>query len=541
MQQRDNSAHSSENVSVDVSDEAGGSQRQPKPRPVPLAFPDDSPKRQRQYGTFGPALVGGGAAPDGDAATTAYEKHLLSPDGKSVPPADGSLWGYLISPQSPIVKMRDHCQHQWVAVVLTILVMLVILFTVFHKSAPLPATGCNTGYGVYLGDYDGVAAYSNCRFGYSGDGMENHVSIGLKRVYTGVKWDSLEYARRYWILSRFITFDSRPATESLMNESEVSVVRTGLSRQQIRGGATGALSNLKVGQRLPLRHFYNLPGPLLAPEAAAIQAEILLAADTPAAAEAELEAVQAYRPTGLLAPRPYRGGEAKHSGGSRNRLAGANLNGVSMREFLLDRGLAVPTEGDLVVYETHRKMLPKGHVAVVVGVQGPFRSLAGVGHRLLDSPVAPHLKGGADATPPSPDDLLRPGQDPKDHFTAAEIIGEHNGTTSISPSAGSGLLAGRNHTAGAPAADEALDPFRYRMHDNEADCVFFRVYIAEQNWNNRAWVDLVERGGGQGGGPFRAPRIFSRVLLLKQYYPSQTVRVEDNSGHRVLGWVRPPV
>jgi hypothetical protein len=75
--------------------------------------------------------------------------------------------------------------------------------TVEHK--------CITIYGEKLGENNGVEAYSNCR-SLCVNPEPNNISgksLSLnKDVYTGIKWQCVEFARRWWIRQKGITFGS---------------------------------------------------------------------------------------------------------------------------------------------------------------------------------------------------------------------------------------------------------------------------------------------------------------------------------------------
>lgn len=58
-----------------------------------------------------------------------------------------------------------------------------------------------TPYGTELGSYEGVVGYSN--------GGDHHFSAEgnfVGRIFTGIKWQCVEYARRWLILRRNLTF-----------------------------------------------------------------------------------------------------------------------------------------------------------------------------------------------------------------------------------------------------------------------------------------------------------------------------------------------
>lgn len=124
-----------------------------------------------------------------------------------------SLWEYVTSPQSPLVQIRGHCHQQWVAVVIAIFLLIWCIYIVFVQPSRSASFGigannkCATPFGTWLGSNNGVAAYSNCNRNYVASGHPSHsVLVGFKEVYTGWEWVATEYARRYWVMRKLITF-----------------------------------------------------------------------------------------------------------------------------------------------------------------------------------------------------------------------------------------------------------------------------------------------------------------------------------------------
>lgn len=73
-----------------------------------------------------------------------------------------------------------------------LLLTLLITFTFF--TFPSSAISSDPA-GTYLGEFDSVAAYSNGSYGdYSG------VSNYVNGIYTGIKWQCVEYVRRYYLI-----------------------------------------------------------------------------------------------------------------------------------------------------------------------------------------------------------------------------------------------------------------------------------------------------------------------------------------------------
>lgn len=86
------------------------------------------------------------------------------------------------------------------------------LFTAFFSSLllaqPLPkscADHCHTPFGQLLGQAQKTRAYSNCQDACVTDEW-NKVNVTGKKVTTGLKWQCVEYARRWLIENRGFTF-----------------------------------------------------------------------------------------------------------------------------------------------------------------------------------------------------------------------------------------------------------------------------------------------------------------------------------------------
>ncbi|KEG10650.1 D-alanyl-glycyl endopeptidase-like protein [Trypanosoma grayi] len=127
------------------------------------------------------------------------------------------FWQRVSSPLHPVfLTMQDHCHYEWVAVLLsTVSLVLLFVFVFYYNTPPVPMN-CVTSFGQFLGESNGVLAFSNCNRGY--ENVEEHfVLVKTSRVYSGVKWKATEYARRFWLLTK------RPGVEfvSVNNAEEI--------------------------------------------------------------------------------------------------------------------------------------------------------------------------------------------------------------------------------------------------------------------------------------------------------------------------------
>ena len=77
-----------------------------------------------------------------------------------------------------------------------------------------------TGFGIPLGNYKGVVGYSNGKVGWSAN--QNHVN----GHFTGYKYQCVEYARRWMIQAKSLTFDSIDCANEIWHLNHVSNVET---------------------------------------------------------------------------------------------------------------------------------------------------------------------------------------------------------------------------------------------------------------------------------------------------------------------------
>ena len=446
--------------------ESADNPRTPKPRPQPLELP-----RDLRYGTMDGINIANGYTGGGSlrGSRTGGTRDSIE---------TAPLWNYASSPHSPLVQIRDHCHQQWVAVVLTLLLLGITVYFVFGLTAPIRADQCVTPFGTLLGESGSIGAFSNCRNDYGGDRMDHFVSVGLQRLYTGSKWHALEYARRYWVLSSLITFPSLPAADHLMTQDTANVVNGR------RGGRGSSFVLLE-------------------------------------------------RYTNMFLPRKAVDGDGTEGVVLRNLTGDAN--NVSAKALLLNWRLAMPEPRDLIVYAKNRKTLPDAHVAVVVAVRGPYRSVVAAGSDVHWYIVKNASTAGRQ--PLSPEATLPRELLAKDHGTAIETAASEE----------------KRKAAAAAGSDEGRE-----VVAEGASLLYYKVYVAEQNWDNTYWktsaVASVEDVRGGAGGNLthkrqsKQPRrkaatrqpSYTRVLLLHEYSRPHGFFLEDTHNNPILGWVRAP-
>lgn len=86
-----------------------------------------------------------------------------------------------------------------------------------NNSAIISGSHCDTPYGTVLGSHEGVQGYSNCNADYYSDddsyahvyiirqnsegrASSSDVELRHEKLYSGLQWQCVEYARRYWIM-----------------------------------------------------------------------------------------------------------------------------------------------------------------------------------------------------------------------------------------------------------------------------------------------------------------------------------------------------
>ncbi|RNF23396.1 D-alanyl-glycyl endopeptidase-like protein [Trypanosoma conorhini] len=96
----------------------------------------------------------------------------------------------------------------WSFGVLTLLFLAFIVFGILYSGVHYHGESwhnvnsntpeCVTPFGSIIGVTNGVFAYSNCNEDYSS--KENSTLLGKDKLFTGLGWQCVEFARRYWML-----------------------------------------------------------------------------------------------------------------------------------------------------------------------------------------------------------------------------------------------------------------------------------------------------------------------------------------------------
>ena len=85
---------------------------------------------------------------------------------------------------------------------------------------------CVTTFGEKISHLEDVPAYSNCNNSFE-SGFNNFISYQNKKLFSGMQWQCVEYARRYLITKLGVTFDSVDGAEDVFALKTVESTDTG--------------------------------------------------------------------------------------------------------------------------------------------------------------------------------------------------------------------------------------------------------------------------------------------------------------------------
>jgi glutathionylspermidine amidase/synthetase len=85
---------------------------------------------------------------------------------------------------------------------------------------------CVTTFGEKISHLEDVPAYSNCNNSFQ-SGFNNFISYQNKKLFSGMQWQCVEYARRYLITKLGVTFDSVDGAEDVFALKTVESTDTG--------------------------------------------------------------------------------------------------------------------------------------------------------------------------------------------------------------------------------------------------------------------------------------------------------------------------
>lgn len=85
-----------------------------------------------------------------------------------------------------------------------------------RQAAAEPALGCSTPFGSVIGRAHDVTARSNCNGNFTSN-FTNSINVSCRSVFTGLEWQCVEYARRFLIRRRNVTFGSVVGASDIWN------------------------------------------------------------------------------------------------------------------------------------------------------------------------------------------------------------------------------------------------------------------------------------------------------------------------------------
>ena len=85
---------------------------------------------------------------------------------------------------------------------------------------------CVTMFGEKISHLEDVPAYSNCNNSFE-SGLNNFISCKNKKLFSGIQWQCVEYARRYLITKLGVTFSSVDGAEDVFALKTVESTETG--------------------------------------------------------------------------------------------------------------------------------------------------------------------------------------------------------------------------------------------------------------------------------------------------------------------------
>ena len=85
---------------------------------------------------------------------------------------------------------------------------------------------CVIEFGNIVGHLEDVPAYSNCNNSFE-SGFDNFISYKNKKIFSGMQWQCVEYARRHLITKLGVTFNSVDGAEDVFALKTVESTETG--------------------------------------------------------------------------------------------------------------------------------------------------------------------------------------------------------------------------------------------------------------------------------------------------------------------------
>ncbi|AAQ15803.1 D-alanyl-glycyl endopeptidase-like protein [Trypanosoma brucei brucei TREU927] len=176
---------------------------------------------------------------------------------------DGAINGSFNNRKRGIKRLCSIAQaiFAWTFGVLVLLFISFIAFGVLYSGIRYPEGSgkvekhCLNPVGAILGAHEGVFSYSNCG-ATENTTTYNNVTVAGTSYQSGLKWQCVEYARRYWMLRgtpQPATFGSVDGAADIWDLKDVQLLN-GQKRKPLlkyhNGNATSANSKPRVGDLL---------------------------------------------------------------------------------------------------------------------------------------------------------------------------------------------------------------------------------------------------------------------------------------------------
>ena len=108
---------------------------------------------------------------------------------------------------------------------------------------------CVIEFGNIVGHLEDVPAYSNCNNSFE-SGLNNFISYQNKKLFSGMQWQCVEYARRYLITKLGVTFDSVDGAEDVFALKTVESIDTG-KKYKFKTFKNNKNSNCRIKNNIP--------------------------------------------------------------------------------------------------------------------------------------------------------------------------------------------------------------------------------------------------------------------------------------------------
>jgi glutathionylspermidine amidase/synthetase len=123
---------------------------------------------------------------------------------------------------------------------------------------------CASTYGLEIGIFGGVRAYSNCcefcaNFDDSGIQWPKNLTGFARDVYVGIRWQCVEYARRYLVINKNVSFESIDNAYQIFNLTTVNDLTTTDGTKPFLSFENGNVNPPEVGDLIIYPQLKSVP------------------------------------------------------------------------------------------------------------------------------------------------------------------------------------------------------------------------------------------------------------------------------------------